>query len=273
MLRLVLQRITSRHNALVARCRSIVRGEDRTTILLEGAHLVDEALAAGIDVERVIVTSGGLKRSRFQLLLDRAESAGIEVTNVSPPVMAALSPVRTPSGIVALARRPSYSGDRLWRVSAPLVLVACGVQDPGNLGAIARVTEAAGAAGIIAAGGGADPFGWKSLRGSMGSTLRLSVLVTARIEDALTEARRHGWRLLAAVPRGGTPLFEATLTGALAVVVGGEGPGLPPEVVDQADLRVSVPMEKPVESLNAAVTAALILYEARRQRGGAKENP
>ena len=91
----------------------------------------------------------------------------------------------------------------------PLVLIACDVQDPGNLGAIVRVAEAAGATGLIAAGACADPFGWKALRGSMGSALRLPIAIARHVEEAVAEARRHGCRVVATVPRGGRSLFDA----------------------------------------------------------------
>jgi TrmH family RNA methyltransferase len=146
------------------------------------------------------------------------------------------------------------------------VVVACDIQDPGNLGAIARVAEAGGASGLVAAGRCADPFGWKALRGSMGSLLRLPTVRCAAPEDEVAEARRHGCRIVAAVPRGGLPLFQAALKGPVAFLIGGEGPGLAPALAAGADQRVSIPMHPPVESLNAAVAAALLVYEAWRQR-------
>jgi len=140
------------------------------------------------------------------------------------------------------------------------------MQDPGNLGAIVRVTEAAGASGIAVAGRSADPLGWKALRGAMGSAFRLPIVLHRELDDAIAAVRAAGCSVIATVPRGGTSVFEADLTQAVAVLVGGEGAGLPPAVVQNADWRLTIPMEPPVESLNAAVTAALILYEARRQR-------
>ena len=139
------------------------------------------------------------------------------------------------------------------------------VQDPGNVGAIARVAEAGGATGLIAAGASADPFGWKALRGSMGSSLRLPV-VSASAAEAIADARRHDCRIVAAVPRDGRTLYDAQLGGPVAILIGGEGAGLPPALCDSADERVTIPMAPPVESLNTAVAAALVVYEARRQR-------
>jgi TrmH family RNA methyltransferase len=183
--------------------------------------------------------------------------------------MDAISPVRSASGIAALASRPAAPAARVYAGAAPLVAIAVDVQDPGNVGAIVRVAEAASASGVVVAGTSANPFGWKALRGSMGSGLRLPIAVEADVDAAVAEARRHGCRIVATAPRGGTPMADVDLTGACAVLIGGEGPGLPRALADAADTRVTIPMKPPVESLNAAVTAALILYDAVRQRTAA----
>jgi TrmH family RNA methyltransferase len=179
--------------------------------------------------------------------------------------MDAVSPVKTPSGIVALAERPPARADRLYGPAA-LVVTAVDVQDPGNLGAMVRVAEAAGATGFVAAGGSANPFGWKALRGSMGSALRLPIISQVSADEAVAGAREHGCRIVAAVPRDGRSLFEIDFTAPIHLLIGGEGQGLAAALAGAADDRVTIPMQAPVESLNAAVTAALIVYEARRQR-------
>ena len=180
--------------------------------------------------------------------------------------MAALSPVRSPSGVVALAERPTGGERRMFDTVTPLIVCAVDVQDPGNVGAIVRVAEAGGATGVITTGRSADPFGWKALRGSMGSALRLPVASRPDTVAALDHARRSGCRVVVTVPRGGQAYDEARLDGATAIVVGGEGAGLPAAIVAAADERVTIPMAAPVESLNTAVCAALAVYEARRQR-------
>jgi RNA methyltransferase, TrmH family len=190
---------------------------------------------------------------------------------VSAAVMAALSPVKSSSTIVALADRPSNATNRLYAGTSPLVAIAVDVQDPGNVGAIIRVAEAAGASGVVAAGACANPFGWKGLRGSMGSALRVPIASTLDAIAAVDDARAHGCRILAALPRGGRSVFDADFTGPTAVAIGGEGPGLPASIVAAADERVTIPMQAPVESLNTAVAAALVLYEASRQRALRRE--
>ncbi len=261
-----MKRITSRQNPLVARYRSIARGEVADLLLLDGPHLVAEALAAGIRLHQVAVTAEALGRPDLRALVARLTQDRIETVTATQPVMAALSPVRSASAIVAIADRPASDEARLYAGAAPLLLIVSDVQDPGNVGAIVRVAEAGGATGVVAVGTCADPFGWKALRGSMGSALRLPLAIREHADQAVAQARHRGCRIVATVPRGGRSLFDVDLTSAVAVLIGGEGAGLPPSLVDAADLRVTVPMEPPVESLNTAVTAALIVYEARRQR-------
>jgi TrmH family RNA methyltransferase len=260
--------ITSRQNPLVARYRAAARREDKDVLLLDGVHLVADALAAGVLIEYVAMTATAREDPELQGLLDKLSRAGVETAIASTPVMDAISPVRSSSAITALAKRPTIAADAVYAGAKTLVVVAVDVQDPGNTGAIVRVAEAGGASGVIGSGATADPFGWKALRGSMGSALRLPVIHVAGTVDAIADARRHGCRVIATVPRGGRSPYEIDLRGPVAIVIGGEGHGLTPVLVDAADERASIPMQAPVESLNAAVTAGLIVYEARRQRGG-----
>jgi len=258
------QRITSRQNAIVARYREASKGGASQPLLLDGTHLVSEAIAAGIHLQHVLVDADALDTPEIRQVLARANSH-VEVASASSSVMDAASPVRSSSPIVALGSRPSPNRSP-FDSPTPLVVVACDMQDPGNLGAVIRGAEAAGASGVIVAGTSADPFGWKALRGSMGSALRMPIATVASVEDAVDEARRHGSQVIATLPREGVPLHESNLTGPTAVLIGGEGPGLPAHVIRGADAQISIPMEPQVESLNAAVATAVLLYEAYRQR-------
>jgi len=258
--------ITSRQNPLVARFRDAARGEPADVILLDGAHLVADALAANLEIAIAAVTPAARERRDVAAIVEALSSAGVTVATVAQPVMDAISPVRSTSGIAALASRPPTTADRVYAGGASLVAIAVDVQDPGNLGAIVRVAEAAGATGLVAAGACASPFGWKALRGSMGSGVRLPIAIDGDPAAAAAAACRHGCRIAATVPRDGATLYDADLNGPLAILIGGEGSGLPSALVDAADARVTIPMQRPVESLNAAVTAALVLYEARRHR-------
>lgn len=255
-------RISSRQNALVKRFRDVARGEDPDRMLLDGDHLLREAIGSGIRIEAAAFADrvDGIE------LMRGAERGGADVVRVSDQVLTAMSPVREPSGVVAVAVKPALSLDDVLAKSPALVVMLSDVQDPGNVGAIIRVAEAAGATGVVAAGASANPFGWKALRGSMGSGLRLPLASGPSPDAAVADAKRRGCRVIATAPREGTSLFDIDLSGPIAVLIGGEGPGLGSPLLDAADQRVTIPMQPPVESLNAAVTAALILYEARRQR-------
>jgi TrmH family RNA methyltransferase len=147
-----------------------------------------------------------------------------------------------------------------------LIIVVVDVQDPGNLGAIVRVAEAGGVAGVIACGASADPYGWKALRGAMGSAFRLPVVRSGKAEDLIPQLKDAGVRVLATAAQRVGAFYDRPLTGACAILLGGEGPGLSAGLIAAADGVVSIPMQAPVESLNVATSAAIIIYEARRQR-------
>jgi TrmH family RNA methyltransferase len=182
--------------------------------------------------------------------------------------MAAMSPVRQPSGIVALAHARPASLDQALASAPQLVLLLDGIQDAGNVGGIIRAADGCGATGVITADGTADPFGWKALRGAMGSTFRMPIAVGHTATSAVNELRRRGIRIVATVPRQGTPLPACQLSGPVAIALGREGAGLSDALVTAADARLTIPMRAPVESFNVAITAALILYEAAKQRNG-----
>jgi RNA methyltransferase, TrmH family len=257
--------VSSRQHALVARFRDAARRSGEV-MLLDGPHLLAEALASGVAVEVAAFERGTHQEEELSRL---ASARGIEnVVTVSAAVMAAISPSRTPAGVVALAHRPTFDPAAAVAGSQPLVVVAVDVQDPGNMGALIRSAEAGGATGVIATSGSADPYGWKALRGAMGSAFRVPIARVGDANAAMALVRKvAGMRTAATVSSEGVAMNEADLTGALALFVGSEGAGLTVDVVEQADLRVSVPMAPPVESLNVAVATALLVYEARRQRG------
>jgi len=261
-----MQHITSRKNPIVTRFRQVARADATDHVLLDGAHLVAEALDTGIPVPDAVVALQARNRPDVRRLVSRLMERGTSVLSASAAVMEAISQVRSASSIVAIAERPTHAAPRVYGGDTPLVVIAADVQDPGNVGAIVRIAEAGGATGVVFAGSTAYPWSWKALRGSMGSALRLPVVTDRTVVQAVAEARRHGCRIVASVPRGGQPHFDADLRGSVAIVIGGEGAGVSADIVETADLRVTIPMKESVESLNAAVSAALLVYEANRQR-------
>jgi TrmH family RNA methyltransferase len=260
------ERISSRQNSIVKRFRALARVKTHDgEILLDGPHLVDEALQSGVPVTIAAFAESALGGHTAQIA-ERAARAGARTLVAGDAVFQALSPVKEPSGVVAIARRPATSIDTLLARSPQLLIVLDGVQDPGNVGAVVRAAEGLGATGVIVAAGSADPFGWKAVRGAMGSTLRLPVVARAPLMDTLRAMRAAGVRIVATVPHSGRAPADVDLRRPTAILLGGEGAGLAEEVIADADERVTVPMQAPVESLNVAIAAALVLYEASRQR-------
>ena len=263
--------VTSRRNVLVGRFRSAVRANrrSRTHLLLDGRRLIADARRAGVALETLLLATSALRRGEpgLDALVASCEANRIDVVAGSDGVLAAASPLRSPSTAVALARHCPPSVDDVLACAARGCLVApVGVQDPGNLGAIVRAADAAGAGGVVVTGTAADPFGWKALRGAMGSTFRLPVADAGERSDLPARARRAGCAVLAAAPRGGRSMYDLDLTRPLLILIGGEGAGIESSVFESADAVVSIPMAGGVDSLNAGVAAAVIAYEARRQR-------
>lgn len=266
-----METVTSRRNALVARFRSAIGANrpSRTHLLLDGRRLIADAMRAGASIETVVVAAAAVRRqdSAIAMLVTDCVRRGIRVAAGSERVMAAVSPVRSPSTAVALAsHRPPSVDDVLARATRGCLLAPIGVQDPGNVGAIVRTADAAGGGGVIVARAAADPFGWKALRGAMGSTFRIPVADAGDREDLPGRARRAGCTVLATAPRGGRSMYDLDLTLPLLILIGAEGAGVESKAFEAADVVVSIPMATGVESLNAAVAAAVIAYEARRQR-------
>ncbi|MBI4263167.1 MAG: RNA methyltransferase [Acidobacteria bacterium] len=261
--------IASRQHPVVRAFRALAAEPDPAGVrlLLDGAHQVREARAAGLGFDAVAVASSRLETSTEEADLARGlEQSGVDVYAVGDRVLSAISPVRTPSGITAVARRIPLDAAEVCQGRAGFLVVAVDVQDAGNLGALIRAAEAGGATAVLVCGASASPFSWKALRGSMGSALRLPVAHGLDVMHAVRCLTGAGVKTVAAVPRGGRPPDAIDWTGRVALLVGGEGAGLGDEVAAQCDDRVTIPMTPPVESLNVAVAAAILVYAARRQR-------
>jgi RNA methyltransferase, TrmH family len=267
----MMERITSRQNAIVKRFRELARASGTTTpgeVLLDGAHLVQEALACGVAVEVAAFSDRqvGAAQSPLARIAKDVKKHGGRVLSVSDHVLAAMSPVQHPSGVVAIGHTHPSDLRAAFAVAPQLVLVLAGLQDPGNVGAIVRTAAAFGATGLVTIEGSANPFGWKALRGGMGGTFRVPVAARGTWTDVVAAAANARVRVIAAVPHGGTPLARIDLREPTAIILGGEGAGISEMARAAAAGTVTIPMRPPVESLNVAIAAALMLYEASRQR-------
>lgn len=260
--------ITSKENSFVKYLRSLSDPKQRKkeqTFMIEGVKMVEEALRDNLGV-KMLAAAPSLVQHHGKGVLKLAESRSVDVLWVSERLMDSISESKTPQPVIAVVHMKQHSVDALLAGSSGLIVVAHQLQDPGNLGTIIRTAEAAGVGGVMLTPNTVDPYGSKAIRASMGSILRLPV---ARIADAATflkASKQMGFQTVATVPAGDTTLFDIDLTKSTAVVLGQEGAGLPQDIMADIDLRVRIPMAKTIESLNVATAAAVILYEAMRQR-------
>jgi TrmH family RNA methyltransferase len=275
-------RLTGHDNRWLKRFRAALRGGERSPdgfVGVEGARLVEEALRAGLAVEAVLVSASG---ERHLARLARSIEPGVPILRTTDRLFAGIADTQTPQGVAALVRPRVTTFDDLVR-GLPLVVLLVAVQDPGNVGTILRAAEAFGATGAATCAWGslvtANPLAPKALRASAGSALRLPVLHGVAAPILLAQLRVAGVKLYAACAertesgaRAVSP-WEADLRAPAALLVGNEGAGLPVQVERSADALVRIPLAPGVESLNAAVAAAVLLYEASRQWGFPQQAP
>jgi RNA methyltransferase, TrmH family len=272
--------ITSRENKWLKIFRAALRGTGPAAdepIAAEGPKLVEEGVRSGLEVEALLVSESGERELGPILHAAKESEAGISrsrILRTTDKLFATVAGTETPQGVAALFLQPQWGfqdvlrGASTLREAPPLVIVLAGIQDPGNVGAILRSAEAFGATGVVAARGTADPWSPKALRASAGSALRLPILRGMAIPVLMAQLKIENVKILAASGRGepGSGSAQWDFRDRVAVFIGNEAAGLPSEVEHAADARISIPMSGGVESLNAAVAASVILYEAARQR-------
>ena len=235
--------------------REIARSlEERTHFLLEGEKAILDAVAARLPFEHVL-HDASVRPGRLAAL------AALRPRLVSRAVLERLADSKTPQHLLAVARRRDVPAAEILGRPGPVIFLF-GIQDPGNLGAVVRVGEAAGAAGVVAAPGTADFFHPRAVRASAGSVMRIPVSGRVSFEPFATDAREAGRSVCGAVASGGEDAFAAPLPAQSVLVVGAEGTGLPAGAYRYLDRKLTIPMRPPVDSLNAAVSVALLLYSA-----------
>lgn len=255
--------ITSTANESVKYVRSLHRRRTRyreQVFIAEGLRTIEEAIRAGVQPAFLFHTPAMLELPRARLLVSQAETRGVQVKAVSEPVMAVMSDTVTPSGILAVLpmSEPSIPHPLTW------ALVVDRLRDPGNMGTILRSALAAGVELVITTRGTVDVYSPKVVRAGMGAHFRLNLFLNQpwrMIEDTLA-----GLHVLLAKPGEGSPYWKVDWRQPTALWIGGEAEGVSPEAERLATGAVTIPMREDVESLNAAVAASILLFEAARQR-------
>jgi TrmH family RNA methyltransferase len=261
-----LRHVEGRHNALVKELRrAFGRGEltEDGCFAIEGLRILEEAIRSGLKFRAVFFSSSA--EPKAERLLPQI-GAHVETLSLPDKLFVTAVPSESPQGVAALVRFKEHTVEDVLAKSAsgPLLAIA-GVQDPGNLGTILRSAEAFAAGGVLLGEGTVSPFNPKVVRGSAGSIFRLPFART-NLAKAVAALRERGLRLVATSSHKGKPIPEANLAGPLAIFIGGEGAGLPKDLLAQIDEVVAIPHSPQVESLNAGVAASIVLYEVARQR-------
>jgi TrmH family RNA methyltransferase len=224
----------------------------------EGFNIVEEALRSDREVKAIVVSESAR---------DAAEQfRPAFIVTVPDSLFRSISGTTSPQGVAALVRPRERDDWQVFFRGTPLLLIVDGIQDPGNAGAVVRSAEAFGATGVIFLAGSVSPYNPKAIRASAGSTFRVSIAEGETHAAVLARCKSASVTVYAAFPEGGLSALDADLTRPCALVIGAEGRGISPEM-KQAATPLNIPT-RGVESLNAAVAAAVLIYEASRQRSG-----
>ena len=228
--------------------------------MVEGVRMVEEAPLE--QIKAVYVSERFMQENRYPKLTEKLGGGTHTFETVADPVFRLISDTQTPQGIV---KRPEYRLSDCLGGGSPKLLILESIQDPGNLGTMLRTGEGAGVSGVIFNDTTADLFNPKTIRSTMGSIYRVPFWESPDLKQTLEELKSSGIRLYAAHLNGTVDYDEPDYTGPCGFLIGNEGNGLSSDLTAMADVCVRIPMEGQVESLNAAVSAALFLYEAARQ--------
>ena len=258
--------VQSKQNARLKELRRALANplrEDRGLVGIEGPNLLEEALRARLRIDCVFAAQG------FEALLEKMPlPPETEILLMPKDLLSSALTTEAPQPIAALVEPPDWTWAHLLAgAAAPLLVVLAALQDPGNLGAILRSAEAFGANGAITLPGTVSAWNPKTVRASAGSVFRMPVLAATEAE-LLSHLRKANVRLLTTAVYGAQPANLVDLAGPVALLIGNEGNGVPLDLASKADGALTIPCPGPVESLNAAVAASVLLYEASRQRAG-----
>jgi len=256
--------IRSRQNQIIKNIRGLRRRQG-DHLLLEGPRLLAEARRAGISLDLVLMSPSFAERNRETA---SSRDPASEPILVEESLLASLCDADSPQGVLALAHRPRPGAEGLPARAGAIYLYLDGVQEPGNLGAIARVAEAFGAAGMALAPGCAHPNHPRALRASAGSLLRLPVAVAAPVAEVDGHLGDLAPIWIGLVARAGASPTPTEVAGSIVLVLGSEGAGISRAVAERLDRTWTIPLAAPVESLNVAVAAGVALFDLQRERAG-----
>ena len=264
-----MQRITSRDNEKIKHALRVRGGKEPGDIFIEGKRLAAEALGSGVRLEYAFISSDLVAREGEDELKQALAGSGVPVYELPNKLLASVADTESPQGIILIGQRPNVGLSEAFASQRPgglpVALLLSRGNKPANLGAILRTAEAAGVRTVITSAGSADAFSPKALRASMGSAFRLRVVEKADEDEVTAEAKRAGFVVSGTTADGAAAHTAIDWTQKRLLIFGSEASGLSPQLEAALEERIAIEMEKPVESLNLAVSAGVILFEARRQ--------
>lgn len=261
-------KITSPSNPRIKEALDIKNKRSRyreRAFIIEGPHLVEMALTSGSRIRQAFFTDEFSEKKEGQRLLRLISGQTDEIYNIKDHILDKLADTETPQGILATASCKPKKLDEIMFGESPFIVIVDGVQEPGNLGAIIRTSDAAGADAVIILKGTCDPFMQKAIRATAGSIFNIQI-VNSETEALLKWITLNKINLIVTAADAGKSIFEKDLKGALAFVFGNEARGVSAQMRKKADLILRIPILGKAESLNVAVSASICLYEAVRQR-------
>jgi TrmH family RNA methyltransferase len=261
-------RLTGSQNPMVKEVRALKNKSDREEkglYFIEGVRFVEEALKENAKIRYLLVSDELFNDMNFKNLQNTIDSRSIDCYLLPDSLFASISDTRAPQGILGvldLNRMQLGSAD----LKGGMLILLDGIKDPGNMGTIIRTADAAGCAGVVVPEGCVDVYNPKVLRSTMGSVFHIPVYHCGDIAYAVEIIKSNGFRLCASQLDGSTSIYNADLTGSVALVIGSEAEGIGEETAKAADLLIRIPMKGRAESLNASVAAGVMIFEAMRQR-------
>jgi TrmH family RNA methyltransferase len=261
--------ITSLNNPLLKQIRGLHQRSMREKtglFIIEGPKAIAEAFDKQLRVRDVVVSQTFWKDDAA-IIADRDVPT---ISIVEDKLIKELATTTSPTGIIATAEMPRFELDDLFRPEPALVVIVHAIQDPGNLGTLFRTALAASATGVILTRGTVDAYNPKVVRAAMGALFGMPLLTDMLFETACATSRDRGLRIVGCEPTAKVSLFDVDLTGPVAIVLGNEGQGFSSADLDQVDEQIAIPMNPKSESLNVAMSGAVVLFNVVQQRLKAK---
>ena len=240
---------------------------EENKFVVEGVCLFEELLKCPKKIKSVFYSFKLSKNKKAVELLNKAKTKKIQCWLISDDLMDDLSDTCTPQGVIAIADMFEYKIDDLLCIDKCILLLVDRIQDPGNLGTIIRAADAFKSTGIILSKGTVDLYNPKTIRASMGSIFHIPIITSANIISVINTIKKYNITILASSPKSDLAIDKVSLTSSIGLIIGNEAEGISKEVVILSDKKIKIPIPGSAESLNAAASSAIMLYEVSRQRG------